>query len=122
MNYTYSFEKLEIWQKSMDLTISIYQLTNSFPDSEKFGLTNQIRRAAASVSANIAEGSTKISNKEKSRYMQIAYGSLIEVLNHLILSQKINLISENILFEKRKIIQELSNKINAFNSSLIKVK
>lgn len=122
MNYTYSFEKLEIWQKSMDLTISIYQLTNSFPDSEKFGLTNQIRRAAASVSANIAEGSTKISNKEKSRYMQIAYGSLIEVLNHLILSQKINLISENILFEKRKIILELSNKINAFNSSLIKVK
>ena len=70
---------LEVWKKSMDLVESVYQMTNSFPDSEKFGLTNQIRRAVVSIPSNIAEGSGIKSDKELIQFIYIAIGSLAEV-------------------------------------------
>lgn len=65
---TYSFEKLDIWQLSIDFSTNIYQCTKDFPSEEKFGITNQIRRAANSVSANLAEGSSRLSNKDRARF------------------------------------------------------
>jgi len=69
----YSFEKLDIWKKSRILVKDIYRITNTFPPEEKFGLTNQIRRAIISVSSNIAEGSTRQTEKEKARFYEIAF-------------------------------------------------
>jgi four helix bundle protein len=82
----YAFEKLEVWQKSRVLVKEIYSVTKLYPKDEKFGLTSQLRRASVSISSNIAEGSTRLSIRDKSRFYEIAYGSLIEVLNQLIIS------------------------------------
>ena len=63
--HTYNFEKLEIWNKSKLLVVTIYKLTNTFPEPEKFGLTNQLRRAAVSITSNIAEGVNKHQIRKK---------------------------------------------------------
>lgn len=86
MSYIYSFERLEVWQKSGKLVEQVYHYTRQFPVEEKYGLANQLRRASVSVSSNIAEGSARWSKKDKARFHELAYGSLIEVLNQLILS------------------------------------
>ncbi len=74
----------------MRLSISddIYKVTRSFPNDERFGLTNQLRRAAVSVAANIAEGSGRGSNKDFQRFLEIAFGSLIETVSHLKIAQR----------------------------------
>lgn len=120
--HTYPFEKLRVWQKSMDLTTAIYKLTDSFPSQEKFGIISQLRRAAASVGANIAEGSSRFSEKEKIRFYEIAYGSLIEVLNHLILSQKLDFVTTEKYLTIRTEIEELSKSINALVQTIKKNK
>lgn len=117
--YTYSFEKLEVWQLSRRLVRSIYQVTATFPKDEQFGLTNQLRRASVSISSNIAEGSGRITNKDKARFIEIAYSSLLEVVNQLILSNDLDFINNNALFVFREEISELSNKLNAFHKKLL---
>lgn len=87
-----NFEDLDIWQKSQTLAVSVYLLTKSFPSDEKFGLTSQLRRAVASISANIAEGFGRHSQKDKLHFYTIAYGSLLEVRNFLYLANKLNFI------------------------------
>lgn len=116
--YTYNFEKLEIWQLSKNLTVMIYNATKDFPDSEKFGITNQLRRAVVSIPTNIAEGVNKTTEKERSRYLQIAYGSSMEVISLLLISNELNYISSEDLEKYRIIINEISNKINAYNRKL----
>jgi four helix bundle protein len=77
----FNFEKLEVWQKSIDFADLIYSLTRSFPQEERFGLTNQMRRAAVSISSNIAEGSARISRNDFARFIEIATGSVFEVVS-----------------------------------------
>lgn len=84
--YTYSFEKLEVWVESKDFAKRIYLVTSKFPDTEKFGLTSQLRRASVSISSNIAEGSARKSYKDKAHFSTIAFGSAVEVLNQLIIA------------------------------------
>lgn len=123
MEYKFSFEKLEVWQLARILVKEIYQLTEKFPDKEKFGLTNQMRRSAVSVCANLAEGATRNSAKDQAHFSSIAYGSLIELLNHLILSNDLKFITEEELSLLREKIQPLSLKINNLRNkqvSLIK--
>ena len=72
-------KNLDVWKKSMDLVESIYKLTQAFPDSEKFGLTNQMRRAAVSVPSNIAEGAARKGDKELIQFLYIALGSIAEL-------------------------------------------
>ena len=90
-------------------------MTSSFPDNEKYGLTNQIRRAIVSVSSNIAEGSTRQTNKEKARFYEIAFGSLIEVLNQLILATDLEYISNDQQKEIRTKIEETGRLLNALH-------
>jgi four helix bundle protein len=111
--FQYSFERLEVWQLSIQLVEDIYSVTNYFPEQEKFGLTSQIRRAAISVSNNLAEGNSRMTNKSQANFIQIAYSSLIEVLNMLIISNKLNYITAELLLANRARIEELTNKINA---------
>jgi four helix bundle protein len=116
--YQFPFEKLEIWNLSIELSLKIYLATKKFPDDEKFAITSQLRRAANSVSANIAEGASRFGNKDKVRFFQISYSSLMEVLNFLVISEKLNYISNEELSEFRLSIGELSNKINAYHKKL----
>ena len=109
----YSFEKLEVWNRSRELTKLIYRLSQQFPKEEMFGLTSQIRRSVTSVPTNLAEGSARISGKEKARFSEIAFGSLIEVLNHLILAEDLDFILEKEVIELRPLIDEIGNKINS---------
>ena len=83
----FSFEKLEIWQRGMDLVDRVYEVARRYPDHEKFGLTNQLTRAATSVPLNIAEGSVH-GRKEFSRFLRIAQGSLFEVMNNFKIAKR----------------------------------
>ncbi|MDH3648534.1 MAG: four helix bundle protein [Saprospiraceae bacterium] len=99
-DYQYSFEKLEVWQLSVDLVQEIYTLTKVFPDEEKYDLVSQMRRAAISVSSNIAEGSTRLGSKDRARFTQLAYGSRIELLNQVIIGTR--LVTRKVLLVKEQ--------------------
>jgi four helix bundle protein len=77
----FRFEKLDVWQRAIDHAGLIYALTRDFPSDERFGLTNQMRRAAVSVSSNLAEGSDRVSDIDFARFLEIAYASLMEVVS-----------------------------------------
>ena len=77
----FNFEKLETWQKAILFADLVYRLTRAFPDEERFGLTSQMRRAAVSISSNIAEGSARHSRQDYARFVEIAAGSLFEVVS-----------------------------------------
>jgi four helix bundle protein len=113
----YSFENLEVWQKSRELVKEIYAATSTYPKEEKFGLTSQLRRASVSISSNIAEGSTRWSKKDQSRFYEIAYGSLIEVLNQSTLSKDLNFLLETQLTELRTKIDQIARMLNALYQS-----
>lgn len=84
----FRFQELEVWQKSIDFADVIYELTTQFPDDERFGLRNQLRRAAVSISSNIAEGNGRASQLEYIRFIEIAYASLMEVISQLHIAEK----------------------------------
>ena len=84
-----NFKDLKVWKKAHLLVLGIYSVTKDFPDNEKLGLTNQLRRSAVSICANIVEGYTK-SSKDFVRYLNIARGSLEETKYHLLLSKDLN--------------------------------
>lgn len=98
---TYGFEKLNVWQNARTLTHEIYSITSMFPKREDFGITNQIRRAAVSICSNIAEGLGRSTIKDRQHFYRIAYASLMEVLNQLLISSDLGYIKE----------EELNNKI-----------
>lgn len=91
------FEDLEVWQESQLFAVEIYHITKSFPAEEMYGMTSQLRRAAASISANIAEGFGRATVNDKLHFYTISYGSLLEVKNFLYLAQKLEYIDEEIL-------------------------
>src|SRR5438128_6452529 len=84
----FNFEKLDVWQKAIDVADLVYNHTRSFPPDERFGLTNQMRRAAVSVSLNIAEGSSRISEVDFARFVEIATGSLFEVVSESTIARR----------------------------------
>lgn len=112
-----SFENLIVWQKSIDLSVCVYQLSSKFPKEEVFGLTSQIRRAANSVSLNISEGSVK-STKHFINQLSIARGSASEVLSAVILAHKLNFIPITDVEEVRVLITEITKILNKLISTL----
>lgn len=86
------YRQFSVWQKSHELTLEIYKITKSFPGQEQYGLTNQMRRAAYSIPANIAEGASRLSEAEFARFLEIAMGSANEVSYFLLLSYDLNYI------------------------------
>lgn len=89
-----SFRDLEVWQKAMDLAEQVYLLTNTFPKEELFGMTSQMRRAATSVPANIAEGWARRGTKEFLQFLNIAAGSLRELETYLLLAERIGIVKQ----------------------------
>ncbi len=118
--YQFYFEKLEVWQNSRKLVKEIYLATSSFPENEKFGITNQLRRASTSISANIAEGFSRQSNKEKSRFLNVAFGSTIEVINFLILSNDLGFLTNENYNQLREKSEFITNQINSLNKTINK--
>lgn len=117
---TRSFEQLVVWQKAHQYVLSIYKITKQFPKEEIFGLTNQMRRAVVSITANIAEGYIRIGSKDKLRFFNISQGSLEETRNFIILSKDLEYIS---IEEKETLsnqAEEISRMLNAYCKGLIK--
>ena len=90
-----SYRDLEVWKLSIDFVKKVYQVTHNFPASEKFGLINQIRRAAVSIPANIAEGQGRNSTKEFKQFLAISLGSLAELETQLIIAKEIEYLTQN---------------------------
>ena len=89
----YSYKNLNVYQDAKAFVVAVYKLLDSFPDTEKFALCNQIRRAAISVTSNIAEGVSRTSNKEKIHFLEIAYASMMEVDSQLDVSIELGYIT-----------------------------
>ena len=89
-----SYKELEVWQLAMELAEQCYLATRTFPKEELFGMTCQIRRAAASIPANIAEGQGREHTKEFLHYLSMVRGSLMEVETHLLLSRRVGLLTQ----------------------------
>jgi four helix bundle protein len=86
-----SYQKLEVWQKSIELVTEIYGATKIFPKEEAFGLISQMRRSAVSIPSNIAEGYGRKNPKENKQFVNIAYGSALELETQIIISEKLNI-------------------------------
>lgn len=111
------FEDLAVWQKSIDFSVDIYQITKGFPNEEKFGLVSQLRRAAVSISSNIAEGSTR-GSKEFAHFLSITLSSIAEVKTQLIIAQRVGYLNKE---ETKKLItnlDELGRMSNGLKASL----
>lgn len=91
------FKQLEIWKQSRQFCTEIYLVTNDFPDEERFGLTTQLRRSSVSIPSNIAEGSSRKSNKDFAQFLEIAIGSAYEIETQLLISNDLGLIEEESL-------------------------
>lgn len=103
----YSYKNLNVYQDAKMFVVAVYKLLDSFPDSEKFALCNQIRRAAISVTSNIAEGVSRTSNKEKIHFLEIAYASMMEVDSQLDVSIELGYIT----IEQYELINKQINNI-----------
>ena len=111
--YTYSFEKLEVWQETRVLKKDIYKFTKDFPREEMFGLTSQIRRSVSSITANLAEGAGRATDKDKAYFTNLAYSSALETIDHIITSFDLEYVSEGVYVETRKKLDRIINKLNS---------
>ena len=117
--YQFTFEKLEVWQKSRALANEIYSITHNFPEEEKFGLTRQIRRAMVSVCSNIAEGSARSSLKDQKHFYEMSFSSLMEVMNQLIISLDLGYLNRESLSELRKKIEMIAYMLTKLRDSRV---
>lgn len=108
------FEDLIVWQKAHALVLAVYRISQSFPRTETYGLTSQLRRAAVSVPANIAEGFRKRGIADKARFLNIAQGSLDEVRYYLILAHDLGYSAEN----QASMVEEVSRLLNAYSRQI----
>src|SRR5213079_714940 len=90
----FNFEKLDVWQEAIKFADLVYELTGDFPGEERFGLTNQMRRAAVSISSNLAEGSSRASRTDFARFVEIGTGSLSEVVSQSFIGRRQGFLTE----------------------------
>ena len=113
--YQFYFEKLDVWQNARIFVKDIYVITADYPADEKFGVIIQIRRAAMSVSANIAEGMSRNTNKDKARFLNLSYSSAMEVINFLVLSIDLGYLKENDYINLRDQLEKITNQLQALS-------
>ena len=118
-NY-FKFERLEVWQHARRFADNIYGITSRFPKNELFGITNQLRRAAISITLNIAEGSERQPDQDFQRFLRMALASLHEVLAALYISQDQNFLDEKTFQSLHKDASHLSAQIKSFIRALNK--
>ena len=115
----FNFEKLDVWKKSIELADAIYNRTRRFPAEERFGLTNQLRRAAVSVSSNIAEGSSRRSKLDFVRFIEIGTGSVFELASQLFIARKQSFLSEEDFQGLYRNAQEIGRMLSGLKNSLL---
>jgi four helix bundle protein len=111
-----SFRNLDVWQRSIELTLAIYELTPKFPDSERFGLTNQLRRASVSVASNIAEGYGRATKGDYVQFLGHARGSNSEVETQIVISKALGFGSR----QKLEIAEALCSEVGRMLGALMK--
>lgn len=116
----HNFKELKVWQNSKNLVLDIYKDTENFPKTEIFGLTNQIRRASVSVPSNIAEGCGRSSNKDLTRFLDIANGSSRELETQLIIANELKFLDDSSFNTLIKKLDEVQKMIYGFKNSLAK--
>lgn len=114
------WKDLIVWQKAHELVLAIYKVTNNFPEKERYGLSQQIRRASTSVAANLVEGKSKKTDKEFSAYLYNSRGSLEETRYHLLLSKDLKFIDEVQYNDLEKLATEVSLLLNKLIATLNK--
>ena len=115
----FNFEKLEVWQKAIDFADLIYIGTQAFPTEERFGLTNQLRRAAVSISSNIAEGSSRYSKNDFARFAEIAAGSVFEAVSQAFVARRQSFLSDDQLRKIYTGAEELSRMLSGLRKSFL---
>ena len=113
-----SYHDLDVWQKSIELAEMSYRLSARFPLEERFGITSQMRRSAASVAANIAEGANRHSLKEYLQFLGIASGSLAETETYLVLAQRLGIVEEEQIRPVQERASEVGKTLNGLKRSL----
>jgi four helix bundle protein len=111
-------EDLEVWRKAHALTLELYRITETFPRAEIFGLTSQLRRAAASIGANLAEGCGRWGEAEMARFVQISMGSASELQNHLRLAHDLGFLAPHDYCSASKDLISVRQMLTAFLQSL----
>ncbi len=114
----FNFEKLDVWKKAIEFADLVYSFTRAFPSDERFGLTNQMRRAAVSISSNIAEGSSRISRVEFARFIEIASGSAYEVISQSYIAKNQGFIDEPTFQKIYTATEELSKMLSGLRTYL----
>lgn len=118
MNSIQSYKDLKVWQKSMDLVVLVYNVTKTLPETERFGLTSQMRRAAVSIPSNIVEGRHRSSKPDYIRFLYISFGSIQELNTQLEICKRLQLLQTNevvIIFKK---LEEISKMLFAMIKNL----
>jgi four helix bundle protein len=113
-----SYRDLTVWQRSIDLSVAIYDLTGKFPTDELYGLTSQLRRAAVSVPSNIAEGYGRASRQDYRRFVSMARGSALEVQTQLIIAMKLGYATENRMKPLQALVDEIAKMLWALMEKL----
>ncbi|MCA9124152.1 MAG: four helix bundle protein [Planctomycetales bacterium] len=116
----FRFEKLEVWQRAIAFADRVYEITRDFPSDERFGLTSQLRRAAVSVSSNIAEGSGRSSDKDFAHFVEIAYGSLMEVVSQGQIVVRRSYLPMEAHDEMYQHVEELARMLSGLKNSLLR--
>ncbi len=117
-----NFERLEAWKQALAFSKVVYQVTKSFPDDERFGLTSQMRRAAVSAASNLAEGSSRSSRQDFARFVEIATGSLFEVVGQIEIARSQRFGSEAVWGDLRNRAAELTRILSGLRRSLLTAK
>jgi four helix bundle protein len=115
----FNFEKLDVWHKAIDFADRIYNETRAFPAEERFGLANQLRRAAVSISSNIAEGSSRSSKNDFARFTEIAAGSLFESVSQAFIARRQSFLDEQQFRGIYANAEELSRMLSGLRKSLL---
>jgi four helix bundle protein len=115
---TFNFEQLDVWRLSLDFAAGIYHRTNQFPQEEVYGLTSQLRRASASIAANIAEGKGRYSRKEFRNFLYMARGSLYEVITFIRLAHKLGYLDAESQNQSDHSAQAILSKLSGLIKSL----
>jgi four helix bundle protein len=114
-----NFRNLDIWKDAIDIAVETYEATQDFPKEEEFGLKSQLRRASVSISFNIAEGSSRSSDREYVRFLEIAEGSAFEVETQLIVSTRVRVLAS---IKSEKLMQQIQSLQRRINSLIQKIR
>src|SRR5205823_11505845 len=114
----FNFEKLDVWRKAIDFADLVYNQTRQFPSDERFGLTNQMRRAAVSISSNIAEGTSRLSQTDYARFIEIATGSVSEAVSQAFVGRQQGFLPEGDFHLLYTAAEEIGRMLSGLRKSL----